>query len=63
VERFKKTVPPLLAVAVGLFHAYEAATAAMGSQYGRMAWKGVLALMLLGLAHLMNDTGKRFSDS
>lgn len=59
----KKIIPPLLALLVGLYHAYEAVSAAMGGHYGRMAWKGVLAVVLVGAAWFMHDTGKRFSDS
>lgn len=58
----KKRLPPIIALVVGLFHFYEAVTAAMAGQYGRTAWKAVLAVVLMIVAYLMNDTGKRFSD-
>lgn len=59
----KKSMMPLVALLIGLFHLYEAVMAAMTGEYGRMAWKGVLAVVLVVVAWLMNDTGKRFSDS
>lgn len=59
----KKIIPPVLAILAGLYHAYEAIGAASAGSYGRMAWKGALAVVLVGAAWIMHDTGKRFSDS
>lgn len=59
----KKIIPPIAALIVGVFHAYEAAMAAAGGQYLRMTWKGALSVALLVLARFMYDTGKRFTDS
>lgn len=58
MRRLAPVVPLLLTVWCG----YDAVMAAQQGRTGKAVWEGVKALLFVGVAYLMHDTGKRFSD-
>jgi hypothetical protein len=63
MEKAKKILAPLLALAAAGWNAYGAVEAFRGGHWLRGAFDVVLALVLLVVAYTMYDTGKRFADS
>lgn len=63
MEKAKKIVAPVLAVAAAAWNGYGAFEAFQGGHWMRGAFDCVLALLLLLVAYTMYDTGKRFADS
>ncbi|MBY0489086.1 MAG: hypothetical protein K2R93_04540 [Gemmatimonadaceae bacterium] len=63
MEKAKKILAPLLALAAAGWNAYGAVEAFQGRHWLRGAFDVVLALVLLVVAYTMYDTGKRFADS
>lgn len=59
MRKFAPVLPLLLTV----WCAYDAVMAVQQGRIGKAVWEGVKALLFLGVAYLMYDTGKRFSDS
>jgi hypothetical protein len=59
MRRFAPVLPLLLTV----WCAYDAVMAVQQGRTGKAVWEGVKALLFLCVAYLMNDTGKRISDS
>ncbi len=54
---------PVLPLLITVWCAYDAVMAVQQGRTGKAVWEGVKALLFVGLAYLMHDTGKRFSDS
>jgi hypothetical protein len=63
MEKAKKILAPLLALAAAGWNGYGALDAFQGGHWLRGAFDVVLALVLLIVAYTMYDTGKRFADS
>lgn len=63
MEKAKKILAPVLAVAAAAWNGYGAVEAFQGGHWVRGAFDVVLALVLLVVAYTMYDTGKRFTDS
>lgn len=60
---FARRVAPVLPLVLTVWCGYDAVIAAQAGRTGKAIWEGVKALLFLGVAYLINDTGKRFSDS
>ncbi len=58
-----RRLAPLLPLALTVWCAYDAIMAAQQGRTGKAVWEGVKAVLFIGVAYLMNDTGKRFTDS
>lgn len=58
-----RRLAPLLPLLLTVWCAYDAIMAVRQGHTGKAVWEGVKALLFIGVAYLMNDTGKRFSDS
>jgi hypothetical protein len=54
---------PFVAVGVAVWNIVDLVTAVQNDRIGRAVWQGVKALIFIGLAVLMYDTGKRISDT
>jgi hypothetical protein len=63
VQQFTKRIAPLLPLILTVWCAYDAVMAAQQGRTGKAIWEGVKALLFVGVAYLINDTGKRFSDA
>lgn len=61
--RITRRLAPLLPLLLTVWCLYDAVMAAQQGRTGRAVWEGVKALLFIGVAYLMNDTGKRISDS
>lgn len=60
---FMRKLAPVLPLLLTVWCAYDAVMALQQGRTGKAVWEGVKALLFIGVAYLMNDTGKRFSDS
>lgn len=60
---FMRKLAPVLPLLLTVWCAYDAVMALQQGRTGKAVWEGVKALLFVGVAYLMNDTGKRFSDS
>lgn len=58
-----RRLAPLLPLVLTVWCAYDAIMAAQQGRTGKAVWEGVKAVLFIGVAYLMNDTGKRFTDS
>ena len=58
-----RRMAPVLPLALTVWCAYDAVVAVQQGRTGKAVWEGVKALLFVGVAYLMYDTGKRFSDS
>jgi hypothetical protein len=54
---------PVLPLVLTVWCAYDAVMAAQQGRTGKAVWEGIKALLFVGVAYIMNDTGKRFSAS
>ncbi|GAB1341286.1 hypothetical protein MASR1M101_04130 [Gemmatimonas sp.] len=59
---FMRKVAPVLPLLLTVWCAYDAVMALQQGRTGKAVWEGAKALLFVGVAYLMNDTGKRFSD-
>lgn len=59
---FIRRLAPVLPLLLTVWCAYDAVMAVQQGRTGKAIWEGVKALLFIGVAYLMNDTGKRFSD-
>jgi hypothetical protein len=57
-----RRLAPVLPLLLTVWCAYDAVMALQAGRTGKAIWEGVKALLFIGVAYLMNDTGKRFSD-
>ncbi|WP_461412072.1 hypothetical protein [Gemmatimonas sp.] len=57
-----RKVAPVLPLLLTVWCAYDAVMALQQGRTGKAVWEGAKALLFVGVAYLMNDTGKRFSD-
>jgi hypothetical protein len=53
----------MLPLLMSIWCAYDAVSAGQGGRTGKAVWEGVKALLLLGVAYLIHDTGKRFPEA
>lgn len=60
---FTRRFAPVLPLLMSVWCGYDAVVALQAGRTGKVVWEGVKALLFLGVAYLINDTGKRFSDS
>jgi hypothetical protein len=58
-----RKLAPVLPLLLTVWCAYDAVMALQQGRTGKAVWEGVKGLLFIGVAYLMNDTGKRFSDS
>jgi hypothetical protein len=57
-----RRLAPVLPLILTVWCTYDSVMAAQDGRNGKAIWEGVKALLFLGIAYLMNDTGKRISD-
>lgn len=57
-----RRLAPVLPLLLTAWCGYDAVMAAQQGRTGKAIWEAVKALLFIGVAYLMNDTGKRFSD-
>ena len=60
---FTRRLAPVLPLLMSIWCAYDAVIAVQGGRTGKAVWEAIKALLMLGVAYLIHDTGKRFSDS
>jgi hypothetical protein len=58
-----RRLAPILPLLLTLWCTYDAVMAVQQGRTGKAVWEAVKALLFVGVAYLMNDTGKRISDS
>lgn len=58
-----RRVAPVLPLILTVWCAYDAVMAAQQGRTGKAIWEAAKAVLFVGLAYLINDTGKRFTDS
>ena len=57
-----RRLAPVLPLMLTVWCAYDALVATQQGRTGKAVWEGVKALLFIGVAYLMHDTGRRFSD-
>jgi hypothetical protein len=58
-----RRLAPMLPLLMSIWCAYDAVSAGQGGRTGKAVWEGVKALLFLGVAYLIHDTGKRFPEA
>lgn len=57
-----RRLAPILPLFLSVWCAYDAIMAVQQGRTGKAVWEGVKALLFIGVAYLMHDTGKRISN-
>lgn len=58
-----RRLAPLLPLGMTVWCSYDAVMAAQQGHTGKAVWEGVKAVLFIGIAYVIYDTGRRFSDS
>jgi len=62
VSGVTRRLAPVLPLLLTVWCGYDAVMAAQQGRTAKAVWEAVKALLFVGVAYLINDTGKRFSD-
>lgn len=58
-----RRLAPILPLLLTVWCTYDAIMAIQQGRTGKAVWEGIKALLFIGVAYLMHDTGKRISES
>lgn len=57
-----RRLAPILPLLMSVWCTYDAIMAIQQGRTGKAVWEGIKALLFIGVAYLMHDTGKRISE-